>query len=450
MNFGSREKTNIKNAMELKIIDQLYIHLEDIIIWRINNPSQDFNIEAPQFSTNNHEGFSLVSFIVKKELAHHEVVILLMALMPQLDPTLLRRIYLEVPNSELFDLCTTNDSGRLFYPTIAMLQYILGGNSITGRLQALQYFNDTNILIKENIVGLSGQDENSINNKLIVPQEAFNRILSGVEVLPKMSKDFPAEQLHTQRSWSDLILPQTTLSELQSIEAWYNSSHILMEEWGMKKNLKPGFRVLFYGDPGTGKTLAASLLGKYTGRPVFRVDVSMLVSKYIGETEKHLARLFDKAENKNWILFFDEADSIFGKRTNVRDAHDKYANQEVSYLLQRIETFSGLIILASNYKNNMDKAFTRRFHSCIRFNYPRFEERLRIWQNNLPKQLNLGDIDLKDVANRYELTGSNIMNVIQDISLKVIASGSADYKVSKDLLLEGIKKEYSKEDKIFT
>ena len=435
--------------MESKKLQQLFTHLEEIISWRINNPSQDFTIGAPGFSTNGHEGFSLGDFISAKELAHHEVVILLMALMPRLDPALLRRIYLEVPNSILFDLCATNDSGRLFYPTVEAVQFILGGSSISDRLEVLQYFDETNILIKENIICLSAQDENAISSKINVFQEAFNRIVLGIESLPKMSKDFPAEQLHTRRSWSDLILPQTTLNELQSIEAWYNCSQILMEEWDMQKTLKPGFRVLFYGDPGTGKTLAASLLGKYIKRPVFRIDVSMLVSKYIGETEKHLAKLFDIAENKNWILFFDEADSIFGKRTNVRDAHDKYANQEVSYLLQRIETFSGLIILASNYKNNMDKAFMRRFHSCIRFNSPKQEERLRIWQGNLPKQLNLDNIDLEDIAKRYELTGSNIMNVIQDIGLKTIALQSDDYKVSLDLLLESIKKEYIKEDRIF-
>jgi SpoVK/Ycf46/Vps4 family AAA+-type ATPase len=264
-----------------------------------------------------------------------------------------------------------------------------------------------------------------------------------------MSNDFPAEQILTRRSWTDLILPQTTLQELKSIEAWYNSSRILMEDWNMQTKLKPGFRVLFHGEPGTGKTLAASLLGKYTQRPVFRVDVSMLVSKYIGETEKQLAKLFNKAENKNWILFFDEADAIFGKRTSVKDSHDKYANQEVSYLLQRIETFSGLIILASNFKNNMDKAFTRRFHSCIQFNNPKHEERLRIWQQNLPEQLQLEDIDLEQIAQRYELTGSNIMNIIQDVSLKTIALKEPGYKVSADMLLDSIKKEYVKEDKIF-
>lgn len=435
--------------MESKKLQQIFSYLEQVIIWRINNPDKDFTIEAPGFSTSDHEGFPLGDYISEKKLARHEVVILLLALMPKLDPALLRRIYLEVPNSVLFDLCTTNDNGRLFFPTLEAIQYILGGSCISERLQVLKYFEASNVLIKENIINLLGQDENATSNKINISQEAFNRILLGVELLPKMSKDFPAEQIHTHRSWNDLILPQATLNELQSIEAWYSSGHILMEEWDMQKTLKPGFRVLFYGDPGTGKTLAASLLGKYTDRPVFRIDVSMLVSKYIGETEKHLAKLFDKAENKNWILFFDEADSIFGKRTNVRDAHDKYANQEVSYLLQRIETFSGLVILASNYKNNMDKAFTRRFHNCIRFNSPRYEERLRIWQQNLPKQLNMEGIDIDQIAMRYELTGSNIMNIIQDVSLKTIASKSPDYSVSQDLLLESIQKEYLKEDRIF-
>lgn len=437
--------------MEQEQIQKLFTHLEEVIKWRINNASEDFITAAPDLKTNDHEGFQLGNYISGKKLTHQEVIILLMALLPRLDPSLLKRIFLEFPSSVLFDYCITNDNGRLFYPTLQTVQYILGGESISERLKALDYFDSNSVLIKEELIVLSGSSEHSsTNSQISVHQEAFNTIVFGVEVLPKMSNDFPAELLQTRRSWDDLILPKITLNEIKSIEDWYNSSRILMEDWGMQKKLKPGFRVLFYGEPGTGKTLAASLLGKYTKRPVFRVDVSMLVSKYIGETEKHLAKLFDKAENKNWILFFDEADAIFGKRTNVRDAHDKYANQEVSYLLQRIETFSGLIILASNFKNNMDKAFTRRFHSCIKFNNPKYEERLRIWQQNLPVQLQLKDINLEQIAKRYELTGSNIMNVIQDVSLKTIASQEPDYRVSLEVFLESIKKEYVKEDKIFT
>ncbi|WP_294321186.1 ATP-binding protein [uncultured Chryseobacterium sp.] len=432
-------------------LQKLFTHLEDVIIWRIGNPSEDFT-GMPAFSISYYEGFPLGNYISEKKLTHQEVIILLAALLPRLDPSLLKRIYKEYSDSPLFDFCSLNDNGRLFYPTIQAVQYILGGESISERLKALDYFNPDSTLIKREVVVFSGSGHEYLptNSLISVHQEFFNTVILGWELLPKMSGDFPAEQLHTGRSWNDLILPQDTLEELQAIESWYTSSRILMEDWDMQKKLKPGFRVLFYGDPGTGKTLAASLLGKYTGRPVFRVDVSMLVSKYIGETEKQLSKLFDKAENKNWILFFDEADAIFGKRTNVRDAHDKYANQEVSYLLQRIETFSGLIILASNFKNNMDQAFSRRFHSCIKFSNPKHEERLRIWQQNLPVQLHLEDINLEQIAKRYELTGSNIMNVIQDVSLKAISSEKQDYKVNIDMLLESIKKEYIKEDKILT
>jgi len=433
--------------MKTEHIQKLFTHLEEVITWRINNSSEYFNTGAPEFMRNDYQGSQLGDYISAKKLTHQEVIILLMALLPRLDPSLLKNIYLEFPSSALFDYCSTNENGRLFYPTVQSVQYVLGGESISERLKALDHFNPDSVLIKNELIAVHGYT--SINSPIHVYEEAFNTIIFGIELLPKMSNDFPAEQINTSRSWTDLILPQNTLNELQTIEAWYNSSRILMEDWGMQKKLKPGFRVLFYGDPGTGKTLAASLLGKYTKRPVFRVDVSMLVSKYIGETEKQLAKLFDKAENKNWILFFDEADAIFGKRTNVRDAHDKYANQEVSYLLQRIETFSGLIILASNFKNNMDKAFTRRFHSCIKFNNPKQEERLHIWQHNLPEQLQLEGINLEEIAQRYELTGSNIMNVIQDVSLKTIASKSPDYRVSLDMLLESIRKEYVKEDKIF-
>ncbi|MDH5032629.1 ATP-binding protein [Chryseobacterium cucumeris] len=437
--------------MESEQLQKLFTHLEKVITWRINNPSEDFNVGAPEFNTNNHENFQLGDYISEKELAHQEVVILLMALLPRLDPAFLKRIYLEFPGSALFDFCSTNDSGRLFYPTIQAVQYVLGGDSISERLKSLDYFGPDSVLNQEELIVFSGSahEHVSMNSQINIHEEAFKKIMFGLELLPKMSNEFPAEQILTHRSWTDLILPQTTLQELKSIEAWYNSSRTLMEDWNMQTKLKPGFRVLFHGEPGTGKTLAASLLGKYTQRPVFRVDVSMLVSKYIGETEKQLAKLFNKAENKNWILFFDEADAIFGKRTSVKDAHDKYANQEVSYLLQRIETFSGLIILASNFKNNMDKAFTRRFHSCIQFNNPKHEERLRIWQQNLPGQLQLEDIDLEQIAQRYELTGSNIMNIIQDVSLKTIALKEPGFKVSLDMLLDSIKKEYVKEDKIF-
>ena len=138
---------------------------------------------------------------------------------------------------------------------------------------------------------------------------------------------------------------------------------------------------------------------------MFRIDLSTVVSKYIGETEKNLSSLFDKAAHKDWILFFDEADAIFGKRTNVRDAHDKYANQEVSYLLQRVESHPGLVILASNFKDNIDDAFMRRFQSVCYFHIPSPKERLLLWQQNLPAKLKIhSEISIEEIAERYELS----------------------------------------------
>jgi len=215
----------------------------------------------------------------------------------------------------------------------------------------------------------------------------------------------------------------------------------------MKGKIKPGFRVLFHGPPGTGKTMTACLLGKYTGRDVFRIDLSMVVSKYIGETEKNLSKLFDKAANKDWILFFDEADSIFGKRTSVRDAHDKYANQEVSYLLQRIEMHAGLVILASNMKSNIDASFTRRFNTIIEFENPGIPERMLIWKNYLPDSVKLeSKISLKEISKNYELTGANIVNVIHFAGLRTLEKES-DTVTYADIL-NGIRKEYEKEGKM--
>lgn len=243
------------------------------------------------------------------------------------------------------------------------------------------------------------------------------------------------------------MLNSTTLNHIKEIETWLKFNDILLHEWNMKAKIKPGFRVMFYGAPGTGKTLTASLLGKYTKRDVYRIDLSMVISKYIGETEKNLSFLFDKAADKDWILFFDEADAVFGKRTNVRDAHDKYANQEVSYLLRRIENHPGLVILASNFKTNIDTAFTRRFQSIIEFEVPSYGERLQLWENNLPKGIRIAeDVNLNELSKKYDITGANIVNIIQYACLRTLEDENESINLHH--LLQGIKKEYAKEGKM--
>lgn len=211
----------------------------------------------------------------------------------------------------------------------------------------------------------------------------------------------------------------------------------------MDKILKPGYKTLFHGPPGTGKSLTASLLGKKLGFDVYRIDLSQTVSKFIGETEKNLAKVFDKAESKDWILFFDEADALFGTRTATKDAHDRYANQQVSYLLQRIEEYNGLVILASNLKSNIDDAFLRRFQTIIRFPIPCSKERYNLWQMAFSDACLLEKgIDLYQIANDYELAGGSIINAVQYASLMALDREGTEIKMAD--ILQGVKREYHK------
>ena len=203
---------------------------------------------------------------------------------------------------------------------------------------------------------------------------------------------------------------------------------------------------MFYGPSGTGKTLTAGLLGKVFKKEVYRIDLSQIVSKFIGETEKNLESVFRRAESKNWILFFDEADALFGKRTNVQSSHDKYANQEVSYLLQRVEDYPGLMILASNFKTNLDEAFLRRFHAVIHFPMPNVAERLQLWQKAIPASLSPdASVDLQELAKQYEMSGASILNAVQYAALAAFAVNTKE--LSKARLLDGIRKELMKEEK---
>jgi SpoVK/Ycf46/Vps4 family AAA+-type ATPase len=236
------------------------------------------------------------------------------------------------------------------------------------------------------------------------------------------------------------------MEEVKDVLVWLKHNDTLMNEWGMSRKLKRGFRMLFYGPPGTGKTLTASLLGKQMDMEVYRVDLSQIVSKYIGETEKNMGSLFDQAENRNWILFFDEADALFGSRTATSSSNDKHANQEVAYLLQRVEDYPGVVILASNLKGNIDEAFSRRFQSMILFPIPNADERHRLWKSIFSKKVIFdGNIDLFDIAEEYELAGGAIINVVRYASLKALSRNTNMIELND--ILQGIKREFRKEGK---
>ncbi len=223
-----------------------------------------------------------------------------------------------------------------------------------------------------------------------------------------------AKKITSFGEWSDLVLPWHCMRQLRDVSAAEKYRHLVYSQWGFDERLAmgKGLTVLFYGASGTGKTMAAGVLARDLALDLYKVDLSMVVSKYIGETEKQLSQVFREARASNAILFFDEADALFGKRSEVKDAHDRYANLEVAYLLQKMEEHEGIVILATNLRKNLDDAFTRRIQYIVEFPFPGIEDRERIWRGIMPAQAPLADdVDFGFLARQFELAGGNIRNV---------------------------------------
>lgn len=242
----------------------------------------------------------------------------------------------------------------------------------------------------------------------------------------------------TPLHWEDIVLQQKTLAEVGEIINWLKQKDSF-EKKEIAKRLKPGYSVLFSGASGTGKTLTATLIGKTANKPVLKIDLKGLLSKYIGETEKNLDKIFDEAVASDAILFFDEADALFGKRTEVKDAHDKYANQEVSYLLKKMESFAGVSIFAAGLKSNIDEAFIRRFTTRIYFPAPDSGDRLKIWKNLFVSLSLSKDIDIQDVAEKYEITPGVMTNALRFASIKM--QEEKEKELTNSILIEAIKRE---------
>jgi len=258
-----------------------------------------------------------------------------------------------------------------------------------------------------------------------------------------------ARRIETTQTWSDLVLPRDREVLLREICAHVRHRSRVCGTWGFERKLSlgKGLGVLFSGPPGTGKTMAAGVLAAELGLELYHIDLSSVVSKYIGETEKHLARLFDEAEAMGAILFFDEADAVFGKRTEVKDAHDRYANVETSYLLQRIDAYEGMVILASNLTKNMDEAFVRRLRFIVDLPFPREAERRRIWERVLPPETPLAaDVDLAWLARKLEVAGGYLRNIALSAAFLAADEGAAE--VSMRHLLSAGRREYAKMGKV--
>lgn len=402
----------------------------------------------PDLNTNSS---TYASILKHYNLGFQERVILLLALAPHIQPQLLDVFFIKNVDydrgfTEFGGIKGQNHGG--FIPTGETAAFLLAINDFEKRFALLAVFSDDHPFKRFNILQLQPtvNNEPGLSGVIHLSTEYLTYFTTGIDHKPDFSSHFPAKRIRTEASWSELVLDDTTLEEVAEICDWIAYGDTLLNEWNMRKKIKPGFRTLFYGPPGTGKTLTATLIGKETSLDVYRIDLSMVVSKFIGETEKNLANVFDQAQNKNWILFFDEADALFGKRTQTSSSNDRYANQEVSYLLQRIEDFPGVIILATNLKANLDEAFSRRFQSMIHFQMPGPEQRLRLWKQAFSDKTILeDDFKLDELAEKYELAGGAIINVSRYASLMAIKRGN-NLILKKDVVA-GIKKELLKDGK---
>lgn len=407
-----------------------------------------YDIEIPVIEN---DGSYYSKFVLENNLSVDERLLIILALIPHIKPELLDTFFI---NNSNFSRPFTEFGGwkgnthNGFLPTGETASFILAGGDLAKRFELQKLFDSEHFFYKKNILKLNNHKEGEpfFSGELKISTEYLNKFTTGIYHKPDYSINFPAKLIKTNLEWDDLVLSMDIKDDIEDIRIWIENENLLMNEWGMNKVLKPGYRALFYGPPGTGKTLAASLIGKSVNMDVYRIDLSMVVSKYIGETEKNLAVIFDEGENKNWILFFDEAEALFGKRTQTNNSHDRYANQEVSYLLQRIEDYAGIIILATNLKSNIDEAFIRRFQSIIHFPIPDYEQRIKLWDMILPThEYRDEQLNINEIAEKFDIAGGAILNVVRYSILKSLQTKK---RISKDLIISGIKKEAKKEGRL--
>ena len=388
-------------------------------------------------------------WIIENNLSDFDRLIIITALSNIFFPEIFDKFFIK---NKGLDKRFTEFSGKLdsdksrFIPTFGTINFIYFGRKANNIIKSQDVFGKNYILNKISAIYFSNdKDDEFIMSKVIYLQEEILKLITlGTKFKPDYSSNFPAKLLSTDLNWSDLILNPIVMDEVQNINTWIKYQGDVLSNNALKKNIGKGYKCLFYGPPGTGKTLTASLIGKYNSVDVYRVDLSQVVSKYVGETEKNLSRIFDIAENKDWILFFDEAEALFSKRTSVGDSKDRFANQQTAYLLQRIEDYSGLVILATNLKPNIDRAFSRRIQSIINFPIPSNSERKKLWKNSLKNLSKINDKEINKLAKEYEISGGSIKNIIQ---FSWLYSKRKNEKISYKHLIQGIKRELMKDGK---
>lgn len=409
--------------------------------------SEDFGHEDLLLNETDH--FS--KFFRNFHLDHDEIVLVMVALAASIEPSLLDTL-----KSELLNGKASISGGRMdretgiFRPTIRTVVYLLAGNDPLLRAKAIRNIQPKSRPFLLGVVKAFpfGKDIPFLDYQISFNDQFLNAVLWGDS--PRLDGDpgFPVNKGTSTHMMKDVIVKEKTMLELLKLQRFARNMSKLWNMHGSNK-VRRNYLCVFSGDPGTGKSFAAEAVGNELQLPVYRVNLAQMVSKYIGETEKNLEAVFDRFNRQPGILFFDEAESIFSKRIEVKDSHDQYANNLQSYLLQKVEDFEGIIVLATNVKDLtqfFDKAFQRRIRSIVEFEFPDFEERLPIWQNSLfdPFVFETGIVE--NIARNYQLSGGSIYNIVSDAVIEALDTDQL--VISKEMLESAMRVEFRKTGRV--
>ncbi|TND07813.1 MAG: ATPase AAA [Bacteroidetes bacterium] len=374
------------------------------------------------------------------KLSADERFIFMLAFLPAFRPDLLNCFLEESGKDEYASTATGGRRGKYhngFLPTVQTALFLLAGDDTARRAEIWSHFQRSSKLVSRGLIRTDIPDngEPLLAAAISVPEDLLQKLLAGQDMLN--DPDFPVEEISTVRKWEDLMLTRFQESLVNQLFNWIKHRDKLLDEWNMSKTRSRGFIALFHGLPGTGKTLTAKLIGKKINKKVYRVDLSRIISKYIGETEKNISRLLARAKQDDAILLFDEADALFGRRTPVQSAHDRYANQEIAYLLQAVEDSENMVILTSNLFDNIDKAFARRIQLVVQFHHFNEEQREYFWKKSFPAEVKMAaDIDWNKVGRVYLLTPDQIEESVRFILLNMLEKNTSE--LTQALLVEGI------------
>ncbi|HWL14131.1 MAG TPA: ATP-binding protein [Opitutus sp.] len=374
-----------------------------------------------------------------------ERLLLALALAPHLAPHVLDGFLLKNENTgrnftEVGGIKGEAHAG--FLPTGQTALFLLGGDDFAARMEVMRLLDPRHTLSAAGPLRLASPvpGEPAWSGPLEFSPSWLRHLLYGEKPGPDLEPMFPAAAVTTALAPDDLVLAPATAAGMAEIRNWARHGPELRRDWGLERHSRPGFCALFHGPPGTGKTLAAALLGRELAVDVYRLDLAAVVSRYVTETEANLRRLFDEAERRDWILLLDEADALFGRRTEVRDAHDRYANVAVAYLLQRVDDYRGIVVVTAQDAANLDDALFRRMDVVVPFPRPDATQRECLWKNVADRRVQLADdVSWSKIAREHELTGGQIAGAFRRACLR--AATRDDRRLTREDIVAGIRSE---------